>query len=152
MFVITYLLGPAFFMALMSGLFYLVILLIARLVVRNDRAAWVVMFLTCVAGTSWILALTQPSLSIPSIETQVVAVAVAAVVVGVLNRHGLLACVVAVTVGVAILDTPFTLDMSRWYAWRTPLFGALMTGLAMWGFRNVLGRQTAFPGGEGDDS
>lgn len=130
-----------------TALFYLVILLIARLIVRNDRAAWAVMFVTCVGISFWILVFTQPWLSVVPIETLVGAVIVAAAVVGVLNKHGLLACVVMATVGVAINDTPLTADMTRWYAWRTSLLAAIIVGLAVWGFRNVLGRQTAFSGG-----
>ena len=44
-------------------------------------------------------------------------------------------------------DTPLTSDMTRWYAWRTFVLAALIAGLATWGFRNVLGRQSALPGG-----
>jgi hypothetical protein len=35
--------------------------------------------------------------------------------------------------------------MSRWYAWRQFFVMALVVALAIWGFRNVLGKQTAFP-------
>jgi hypothetical protein len=40
-----------------------------------------------------------------------------------------------------------TLNMSRWYAWREWVFVAMVVGLTLWGFRNVLGKQSAFPAG-----
>jgi len=39
---------------------------------------------------------------------------------------------------------PLTLDVSRWYAWRSWFVVTLVIGLAVWGFRNVLGKQSAF--------
>lgn len=132
----------------LAALCYLVILLVARLIVRNDRAAWGMLFVMCAGGTYWIWLLTQPWLSAAPLGTWVVSVVTAAALVSVLAKHGLLACAVACTVGIALWDTPLTYDLDRWYAWRTLLLVALITALAAWGFRNVLGRQTAFPGGE----
>jgi len=37
--------------------------------------------------------------------------------------------------------------MSRWYAWRQWCVVAIIAGLAVWGFRIALGRQSAFPTG-----
>lgn len=42
-------------------------------------------------------------------------------------------------------------DLSLWYAWQTFVAAAIVLGLSTWGFRNVLGRQTAFSGGVLDD-
>jgi hypothetical protein len=44
-------------------------------------------------------------------------------------------------------NAPWTLDMSRWYAWRQGFVVALIVAIAVWGFRNVLGKQWAFPTG-----
>ena len=64
-----------------------------------------------------------------------------------LARHGLLACAVFMLINSAFLNTPVTYDLTRWYAARTLLPVGLAIGLAVWGFRNVLGRQTVLPGG-----
>jgi hypothetical protein len=37
------------------------------------------------------------------------------------------------------------LTVTKWFAWRQTLAVVLIMGLAVWGFRNVLGRQSAFP-------
>jgi len=37
--------------------------------------------------------------------------------------------------------------MSRWCAWQGPIAGAIIMALAIWGFRNALGKQSAFPSG-----
>jgi hypothetical protein len=71
----------------------------------------------------------------------------AGTLVFVLRKHGLLACAVGTTLATAMHDTPMTFDLKRWYAYWTLVLVALIVGLAVWGFRNVLGRQTAFPGG-----
>jgi hypothetical protein len=43
--------------------------------------------------------------------------------------------------------TPWTLDGAKWFAWRPGLTVLIVMALAVWGFRNVLGRQSAFPRG-----
>jgi hypothetical protein len=41
--------------------------------------------------------------------------------------------------------TPWTFDLTKWFAWRQGLTIVFLMGLALWGFRNVLGKQSAFP-------
>ena len=65
----------------------------------------------------------------------------------VLAREGLLAAASCYTVAIALFGTPLAYDVTRWYAWRTGVIVVLIAGLAFWGFRNVLGRQSAFPAG-----
>jgi ABC-type nickel/cobalt efflux system permease component RcnA len=62
-----------------------------------------------------------------------------------LRRFGLLALAVGLSVNYVVRSTPWTLDLAKWFAWRPILSVALIIGLALWGFRNVLGRQSAFP-------
>jgi hypothetical protein len=75
-----------------------------------------------------------------------------AVIVGVLSvaflrRYGLLAFAVAITVWTAVNITPWTFDLTKWFAWRQGLTVVFLLGLALWGFKNVLGKQSAFPAG-----
>jgi len=67
-----------------------------------------------------------------------------AVVVLVLWRFGLLALAAGLAVNYIVRQTPWTLDAAQWFAWRPALTCVLVLGLAVWGFRNVLGRQPAF--------
>jgi len=60
------------------------------------------------------------------------------------RRFGLLALVAGLAVNYVVRQTPWTLDSSRWFAWRPGLTCALVVGLAVWGFVSVLGRQSAF--------
>lgn len=46
---------------------------------------------------------------------------------------------------------PWTMDFGRWYAWRGWFAVGVVVALAVWGFRNVLGRQSAFPPGALDE-
>ncbi len=59
-------------------------------------------------------------------------------------RHGALGLTVAYVMSAGAC---WTLDMSRWYAWQGPIAGAIIMALAVWGFRNALGKQSAFPSG-----
>jgi hypothetical protein len=50
-----------------------------------------------------------------------------------------------VVVILMLRDTPWTLALTRWYAGPTWFSVAVTGALGFWGFRNVLGRQSAFP-------
>jgi ABC-type nickel/cobalt efflux system permease component RcnA len=62
-----------------------------------------------------------------------------------LRRFGLLALAMGLGVNYVVRSTPWTFDLAKWFAWRPILSVILIMGLAFWGFRNVLGRQSAFP-------
>jgi len=55
--------------------------------------------------------------------------------------------VISLSVSFALTNAPLTLDPSRWYFWQGAFVVALVLGLALWGFRNVLGKQTLLPAG-----
>jgi hypothetical protein len=115
------------------------IVLVARLLFRSDRAAFAAAFVISVmssvaGGQNWALDLA-------------VATPVGVVVIVLLQRFGMLAiCVLLITFDLLVWS-PLTLDPSRWFAWRSAAAFALPAGLAVWGFLNVLGRQSAFPRG-----
>jgi hypothetical protein len=69
------------------------------------------------------------------------------VVAAMLYRFGLLALVISLSVSFALTNAPLTLDPSRWYFWQGAFVVALVLGLAIWGFRNVLGKQALLPAG-----
>ena len=122
-------------------------LLVARLVLRRDLPAWLALFLVTFAMQAWESVFRQPwSLGAP-LALLVGVGAYAAIAVTVLAKEGLLAAAAFYAVGIAFWGTPITYDVTRWYAWRTGVVVVLVAGLVFWGFRNVLGRQTAFPAG-----
>ena len=100
--------------------------------------------LVWVAIAGWSMLLLQPYVMQAPLATLFIASLMAISVVVMLNRHGLLGCSVLTIVATALVNTPLTADLTRWYAWRTVTVSAIVIGLAVWGFRNVLGSQTAF--------
>jgi serine/threonine-protein kinase len=60
------------------------------------------------------------------------------------QRFGLLALAVGLAVNYMIRQTPWTFDVSTWFVWRPGLTGAIVVALIVWGFANVLGKQSAF--------
>jgi hypothetical protein len=60
------------------------------------------------------------------------------------RRFGLLALVAGLSVNYVVRQTPWTLIPAQWFAWRPALTCVLVIGLAVWGFLNVLGRESVF--------
>ena len=121
---------------LMRGLAPFAMLLLLRVILRRDSAAWVG------AGLLWVL--TQlPSWNLSGSEWVSIALAVACLLLAV--RVGVVAAIVAtVTSDLLITCTPLSFDSSRWYAWRTGVVAILLLALAAWGFRAVMGRRKIF--------
>jgi hypothetical protein len=121
---------------------YMAVLLLARLVFRSDVAAWLGLAAVFFAGfLGWARVFLGPYPAMAAIS----ALALTAGSVVVFWRNGLLALGVWWIVCVLIRDAPWTFALTRWYSWPTWIAAGLIVGLAFWGFRNVLGRQSAFP-------
>lgn len=121
---------------------YLAVLLLARLVLRSSLAAWVGLTLVCFGMyAAWARVFLGP---FPAVVIMCASVLTAGSVF-VFWKKGLLALAVWLVAIVLLRDTPWTLALTRWYSWPTWLAAALIAALAVWGFRNVLGRQSAFP-------
>ncbi len=133
-----------------NALLAVAVLLVARLVVRHDHAAWAVLLVVWFGLMAWVVVFNKPWASAAPLGSLITAAVLAVAFVAVFARHGLLAAAVFLTVMEALLTTPVTADATRWYAWRTGVVVALVVALAWWGFRNVLGRQPAFPPGSLD--
>ena len=123
------------------GLLFVGTLVVGRLLFRRDWAAWLAIAILSI----WVPLSTAGD--VPPAVAIVEAASIAFINVAVLYRFGLLA--VAITIGVsgALTNAPLTLDPSRWYFWQGAFAVALVLGLAIWGFKNVLGRQTLLPAG-----
>jgi len=120
------------------------ILLIARLALGRDRAAWVALAVLMFVLELFALFLISP-IWYPSLPAFILPAAFfTTVIVFTLWKSGVLASAVMFFVAGALDCTPLTTDFSRWYAWRTVVVVGIVLGLALWGFRNVLGRQPAF--------
>jgi len=123
------------------GLVGVGVLVVGRLLFRRDWAAWlalVTLSMTLYLSTSAGL---PPAAAV--VEAALCGLAVAAM----LYRFGLLALVISLSVSFALGNAPLTLDPSRWYFWQGAFVVALVLGLALWGFRNVLGKKTLLPAG-----
>jgi hypothetical protein len=114
------------------------LLLTSRVLLRRDGLAWIV-----VAAAAFV-ALAADYGALPRVLAVSTGVVMAAIVLVSVHRGGLLATAVQLAVFLFLRATPLTLEVSRWYAWRSWLVVALVVGLAVWGFRNVLGKQSAF--------
>jgi hypothetical protein len=127
---------------LFVALLYLAVLLLARLVLRSTVAAWIglaAVFLVMYAAWSRVVIGPSPA---------VIAIFGAGLTAGsviVLWRGGLLALAVWLFVVTLLRDTPWTFTLTGWAAWPMWFATILLAALAFWGFRNVLGRQSAFP-------
>jgi hypothetical protein len=112
-------------------------MVILRLVLRTERAAFV--------GTAVVIAISSMSGVRPLALDLAQAALIGIACVAFLRRFGLFALAVGLGVNYVVRATPWTFDLAKWFAWRPMLSVILIMGLALWGFRNVLGRQSAFP-------
>ena len=113
------------------------LMVILRLMLRRDRAAFV--------ATAVVVAISSASGVRPLTLDLAQAALIGIACVVFLRRFGLLALALGLAVNYVVRATPWTLDLTKWFAWRPMLSVVLILGLALWGFRNVLGRQSAFP-------
>ena len=139
------------FLGVFMALFAVVVLLIARLVLKQAWAAWAVTIGMFLGVSFWSVLMVEPWVAVAPFGVLMAAAVITLAAVIMLARFGLLACAVFMLVNTAFLNTPITYDVTRWYAARTLLPVGLAVALALWGFRNVLGRQTAMPGGALED-
>ena len=113
------------------------LLVLWRFVLRADRAV--------LAASAFVVALFSFFADGP-IALQVVQAAVIGIgSVWFVRRFGLLALAAGLAVNIVVRFTPWTFDLTKWFAWRPMLTATLVLALALWGLRNVLGRQSAFP-------
>jgi hypothetical protein len=121
---------------------YLAVLVLAGLMLRNAKAAWIALLVVPFAlYTAWGSVFLGPH---PAVVLTF-ALILAATSAFVLWRTGLLALATCLVVIVVFRDTPWTLALTQWYAWPTWFTTALIAALTFWGLKNVLGRQSAFP-------
>lgn len=124
------------------ALIYLAVLLLAHLTLRGALAAWMgVLAVFFAMYFAWGRVYLGPE----RVVLVTTAVVLSASSVFVLWSNGLLALMAYLVVVLLVRDTPWTFALTRWYAWPTWCATVLIGGLAFWGFRNVLGRQSAFP-------
>ncbi len=106
----------------------------ARFVLRNEKLVLVATAaVTTLAGIMGVR---------PFVLDVAQAVIIGVAAVWFIKRFGLLALVTGLAINWAIRATPWTADPSAWFAWRSGLTAALVLGVALWGFLNVLGRQS----------
>ncbi len=123
----------------------LTVLVVARLASRRAGVAWVVLA-ALQAGWNFLALLPAMPETISRAVLFAESAACGMLMVWLLWKHGALALAVLYVASAAVY-APWTLDMSRWYAWQGPIAGAIIMALAVWGFRNALGKQSAFPSG-----
>jgi serine/threonine-protein kinase len=137
----------AFSGSIVVALLLVGLLVLARLIVRRDWAAWWVLGLFVVIsgtlGGGNAADLVRNTVSIWAFLP--VAVVSAVLVMGVFRRFGLLALAIVLSVNSMLLDAPLTLDPTDWYFWRGVWVMVIVLALAAWGFANVLGKQSLIP-------
>jgi serine/threonine-protein kinase len=136
----------AFPVALVFTSVFLGLLFVVRLIARRTDVAWVVYGLLFVGWTYLALRASRPATMNPLLALGFAAL-FAFLMVWLLWKHGALAFATGYFVTLLTQNSPWTLDMSRWYAWRQWVAVVMIAALAIWGFRNVLGKQSAFPSG-----
>jgi hypothetical protein len=135
--------GPLF-----AGL-VLSVFAVVRLVARRTDTTWFIVALLFVGWMYFNLRAVRPA-GLDALYLIGVSTFLVAILGWVLWKHGALALAMAIAANGLLLLPPWTLDLARWFAWRQWAIMAIVVGLAVWGFRNVLGRQSIFPAGSLD--
>jgi serine/threonine-protein kinase len=135
-----------FELAMIETVQWMTVLLVARLAARRADAAWVILAVVMVGFGYLALQATRPTTMSPLVILSAAAF-FWLLLAWLLWRYGALALAVAFAVNLLLDPGSWTLDLSRWYAWRGGITVAVVAALACWGFRNALGRQSAFPTG-----
>jgi serine/threonine-protein kinase len=129
--------GVVFTSGALYALAVVAIMVIVRVALRAEQAVF--------AATALAVALFSASGVRPLAFDLVSAAIIGVGSVWFLRRFGLLALAAGITVSYLLRSAPWTFDLAKWFAWRPMLSVILIGGLALWGFRNVLGRQSVFP-------
>jgi hypothetical protein len=132
--------------AMIMTVLWMTVLLVARLIARRADAARVI-FAVLMVGFNYLFRHSARPAAISPLVLLGAAAVFCLLMVWLLWKHGALALAVAYLVSSLTEQGPWTLDLSRWYAWRQWFVVAIIAALAVLGFRNVLGRQSAFPTG-----
>jgi len=135
---------------LLLTLLFTGVLFIVRLIVPRTDLAWLIYALLIVGYQSLLGGSTNRPATIHWVAHLSSGVVFGLILLWLIWKHGALGLAIGQLVGGIMNASPWTLDMSRWYAWRQWLPVAIIVALAVWGFRNVLGRQSAFPGAAPD--
>jgi hypothetical protein len=122
---------------LMNALFYVLILVILRLVLRRTWLT-IVVFLALAIAAFW------PALASPVLHLIYMALSVA-VLLGVLFRSGFLSLVVTSSVWFLLIGIPITYQVSSWIFGGTVMALAIVLGLAIYGLRIALAGRPLFP-------
>lgn len=133
-----------FVLAVIETLLWVTVLLVARLATRRAGAAWAILVCLMIAFGYLALQATRPTTMSPLVVLGTAA-AFWVLIAWLLWRHGALAMTVAFAIEFITDPGVWTLDITRWYAWRGAVVLALVAALAIWAFRNALGKQSAFP-------
>jgi serine/threonine-protein kinase len=132
---LVYVLINGFRNSVISAMALLCFLLLMRVILRRQRLAVVALFLLLVAT----------GLRGENIPVELVGAAlIAALLVGILLRYGLLSLVCLLYFSDAVDFVPLTLDASVWYAGRSFLVFGLLAALAFYGFYTSLGGKPMF--------
>jgi serine/threonine-protein kinase len=121
---------------LMNALFYVLILVILRLVLRQTWLA-VAAFFVLGVGAYW------PAYSSPAVQV-IFTLLFGVVIIGVLFRHGFLSLVVANAVWFLLAGIPITYQVSSWTFGGTVVALAIVFGLAIYGLRTALAGRPVF--------
>jgi hypothetical protein len=128
-------LGEIAGISMLAGLGGFALVLLLRTLLRREIPAWILLGLFIVAG------FVSPA---PPVVRWVTA-AVAAILVVVAARFGVITATLVWAVPSLLAFVPLTLDPGRWYAWRGLVAVALVVIAALWGFRAAMGRRRILP-------